>query len=354
MANLYRLANRISGEVPGCDLDLVMWKITEALGKIYDEIDWSFQRQITYANWLCPGQVASSGTTTVVPYSNQVIFDAAATASLNTYLAGPGAVFVTTLQYRDPAYSIYNIVGYDNGTINPGLVTLTLDRPWLEPTSGPGQPYMIYQAYFVAPCKDFHKFIEIRDTTNSGSINFWGKTQADLAREDPQRTDFSDPGYCVPAGFDFRPGSSTLGYPMFELCPQQLSYLPYSFSYRRKGIDGYPGGLPESFQDFQNYPLPTPITEQLIGFETKVCLYEYKEANKDAQQARGSGANWPLLIQIAAKRYAELLNKLIAIDLNLNGEAMQSLPGRGQGNCGGPYSNQLGQFSVGGYPDYSD
>src|ERR1017187_8243255 len=256
MASLYKLANRISGEVTGTDLDLVMWKMNEALGKIYDEVDWSFQRTITYANWLCPGQVANSGTTTVTPYSDQVTFDAAASAALNTYMTSPGSTFVTTLQYRDPAYSIYNIVAIDQ--TDPNAFVLTLDRPWLEPTSGPGQPYMIYKAYFVAPVLDFKKFIEIRDTTDAGPLDFWSMPQGDLANLDPQRTNFSDPGWCVPAGFDYRANTSTPGYPMFELWPQQLSYLPYSFSFRRRGITGYATGLPESFQDFQTYILPQP------------------------------------------------------------------------------------------------
>jgi hypothetical protein len=419
MANLYKLANRISGEVPGCDLDLVMWKMSEALRKIYDEVDWAFQRGITYANWLCPGQVANSGTFTVTPYSNTVTASTGASQQINGYAALPGAALLTTLQYRDPAYSIYNIDGVSgDGTVSyvttltpgsgqtPGTYTVpvldgggsgsggavavtvesdgtvslspvvvtagsgyvqpyftfseggtpatfqvfqnvvfTLDRPWLEPTSGPGQPYMLYQAYFVAPVKDFHKFIEMRDTTNSAPIDFWTMTQAELAIRDPQRTEFTDPSYCVPAGFDTRPNSSTYGYPMFELWPQQLDYLPYSFSYRRKGP------IPESFADFQNWNLPQPITEQLLGFETKVCLYEYKEANRDKQEARGSGANWLLLAALAKKSYDDILDKLIAIDLNLNGEAFTRLPGRDQPFGNAPYSNQLGGLNVGGYPE---
>ena len=439
MASLYKLANRISGEVPGCDLDLVMYKMSEALSKIYDECDWSFQRTSTYANWLCPGEVASWGCFTVTPYSNTVTANKAASESINRYTSFPGAALLTTLQYRDPAYSIYNICGVggdgttsyvniltrgsgqtpgtytvpvlDNGgpgvggtvsvvintagevegipvwergrwhdgppiewqvevlTLGSGYtnpyidfaeggtpatfqvfqnVVLTLDRPWLEPTAGPGQPYMIYQAYFVAPVKDFHKFIEMRDTTNSSPINFWSMTHAELAIRDPQRTEFADPSYCVPAGVDQRPGTSTPGWQMFELWPQQLCYLPYSFSYRRKGQ------IPESFQDFQTMELPFPITTSLLSWKTKEVLYQYKEAQKDTQQARGSGANWLMLAQGAAKEYGATLDKLIAVDLNLNGEAFGRLPKHGASISGEPYSNQLGDFNVGGYPDYSD
>src|ERR1017187_8198727 len=91
MRSLYDLANKISGEVPGTDLDLVMWKMGEALSKIYDEVDWSFQRTITYANWLCPGQIANSGGFTVTPYSTTVTANLAASQQINGYTAQPGA-----------------------------------------------------------------------------------------------------------------------------------------------------------------------------------------------------------------------------------------------------------------------
>jgi hypothetical protein len=434
MAGLIKLANRITGLVPEVDLDLAMWKMSEAITKIYDECDWAFQRSIVYANWLCAGQIGTNGSTTVTQGSPTVTLNTPATQQINGYVSQITAALLTTLQYRDPAYSIYNIVGatgllgsggdgtvsyvttftpgaaqtpgtyivtvldagntgsggtlsitvQPNGTVTtaPTVLTagsnylqpyitfaeggtpatfqvfqnivLTLDRPWLEPTNGPGQSYMIYQAYFVAPVLDFHKFIEIRDTTNAAPIDFWTMTQAELAIRDPQRTEFTNPSYCVPAGFDYRANSSTYGYPMFELWPQQLDQLPYSFSYRRKGITGYATGVPESFLDFQTYPLPQPITHQLVEQATLVKLYEYKEAQKDKSAARGSGANWLLLIQTAQKRYEESLDKLIAIDLNLNGEAFTRLPGRAIPINNVPYSNQLGGLNVGSYPETSD
>jgi hypothetical protein len=421
--SLYKLANRISGEVPNTDLDLVMWKMQEALGKIYDECDWSFQRTITYGQWLSAGQVANTGTFTVTPYSPTITASLAATQAINNYEALPSSAILTTLQYRDPAYSIYNIVGeggdgtvaYVNiltagsgqtpgtyvvnvldsagpgsgGTVqvvvsSSGTVTaaptvltpgsnyvspyflftaaggtgatfqvfqnivLTLDRPWLEPTSGPGQPYMIYQAYFVAPTADFRKFIEIRDTTNAAPLDFWLMTQAELAIRDPQRTQFADPDYCVAAGVDQRLNSSTYGYQMFELWPEQLNSLPYSFSFRSRGP------IPQTQVDFLTLQLPYPITEHLVDHATKVELYEYKEAQRDKTDQRGAGANWVMLQQIAQKRYYETLNKQIAIDLNLNNEAFTRLPSRARGISGEPYSNQLGQLNVGSYPQGGD
>lgn len=414
----YTLGKKITGEVPKTSLDLVLQKMQDALGKIYDQTDWSFQRTITYANWLCPGQVANTGTFTVTPYSPTVIADATATQAINTYTASPGSVFLTNLQFRNPAYSIYNIIGVGlNGTIayvtvltpgsgqtpgtytfsvldagGPGTgatvsitvtsagtvvaqpivltpgsgyvtpiiafseggvaatfsvnenLTFTLDRPWLEPVNGTSN-YQLYQAYFVAPVADFRKFIEVRDTTNAAAIDFWTMTQAELAIRDPQRTEFADPSFVVPAGVDQRPGSSTLGYQMFELWPQQLSYIPYSFSFRRRGI------VPQTQTDFLTTTVPYPLTEELLEWRTLEVLYQFKEAQKEKDQARGSGANWMMLSQYAQKEYSNVLDKILAIDVNLNAELFTRIPGRARPLSNLPYSNQLGGLNVGGYPE---
>lgn len=331
--SFYTMSKSITGEVPGTMLSLVQNKVAEALGKVYDEYDWSFQTQ--YAGWLAPGQLANSGTYTVTPYQNTVIANATATAVLASLAAPP---LLTTLQYRDPSRAIYNIVGYDT-TANAPFATLTLDRPWMEPTRGPGQPYMIYQAYFVSPVKDFRKFIEVRDTTNARRIDYWSYSQADLARSDPQRTRFSDPRYVVPCGVDNRPGSATLGYPMFELWPQQLSLVPYSFSFRRRG--------PELVKPTDT--VPYPLTEELVMHRAKEILYLFKEAQKGEDIQRGSGANWLMLAQGSKAEYREVLENIQAIDCNLHNDFVTHLDTNG--GSGQPFANRLGQFNVGGFPE---
>lgn len=394
-------------------MSLAQETVVQAIGKIYDECDFSFQRAITYGQWLCPGNVANVGTYTTIPYQDTVLADGTATNALALGLASSG-VFVTTLQFRNPAYSIYNIIGMSsadtvgylqiasagssqtpgiyivnaagdgtgaqasiivdsNGTVtqtpvilNPGSgytsatftlaeggtpatfnallnTILTLDRPWLEPLNGPGQNYQIYQAYFVAPVQDFRKFIEVRDTTNSAPLDFWTMTQAELAVRDPQRTEFSDPSFVVAAGVDTRPGTSTSNYPMFELWPQQLSYIPYSFSYRRRGV------VPQTYADFVNTSPPYPLTEELVTWRSLEVLYQFKEAQKDKEMARGSGANYIILAQMAKKEYDEVLDKILAIDLNINNEMFTRIPGRGKPLSDQPYSNQIGQLNIGGY-----
>ena len=289
--SLYTIAKSLTGRVPNTPLALAQETVQDALGKIYDQTDWSFQRAITYANWLCPGQIANVGTASVAPYSTIVTLDATASAALATGLLNAG-VFCTTLQFRSPSYSLYNIVGYDPTV--PTAAVLTLDRNWLEPLTGPIS-YMIYQAYFVAPVQDFRKFIEVRDTTNADRLNFWSLTEAELAVRDPQRTEFADPSYVVAAGVDQRPGTATPGWQMFELWPHQLSYVPYSFSFRRRGI------LPVTYADWQTMTPPYPITDELVKWRSLELLYQYAEAQKDKTMARGAGANFMLLAQMAGK-----------------------------------------------------
>src|ERR1700748_2273692 len=217
--SLYTMARTLTGLVPETPLALAQNAIVEALGTIYDTTDWSWQKG--FSGWLAPGVLFNTGSTTTTPYSPYVVGDATTTQMIQNYTGAPP---LTTLQYRNPGYAIYDIIAVDlgndpNTSPNYPFATLTLDRPWMEPTTGPGQPYMIYQVYFVAPVKDFRKFVAIQDMTNDQEINFWSMTQGQLAVEDPERQDFSIPEFVVPAGVDQRQGSSTYGWQRFELWP---------------------------------------------------------------------------------------------------------------------------------------
>lgn len=344
----YNIAKQLTGRISNTPLALAKDTVREALVKIYQDRDWSFERAITYANWLVPGNVVNTGTFTVSTYSNQVVASAAATAAIIAWVNAPvGKPLITTLQFRNPAYSIYNIIGYDDGTSpdspNPGFVTLTLDRPWLEPVNG-STAYMIYQCYFVAPEKLFKKFVEARDTRNAWPLDFTSMTQSVLAQRDPQRLRYADPSYIVPAGVDRRPNTSTPGWQMFELWPQQLSYRSYSFSYRAMAP------IPESYEDFMTMEPPYPLNEELVRHRAEELLYQYREAQKDQSAARGSGSNWIILSQMAQKEYQEQLDKVTAIDLNLNGEELHYTRQGPGAAYSGPYSNYAGQLNIGGFP----
>ena len=336
--SLYTVAKRLTGVIPGTPLTLAQDSVYKALESIYDQMDWSWSKG--FSGWLCPGMLFNTGTTTTTPYSPAIIADATLTALLAAYAGQP---FITQLQYRNPSFAAYNIIAYDT-TSNAPFATLTLDRPWMEPTSGPGQPFFIYQVYYAAPVQDFRKFIEIRDPISDGSLDFWSMTQADLSRKDPQRLDFSNPRYVIPVGIDQRPNSATLGWQMFELWPHQGNYVPYSFSYRNKGP------LPQNASDWMTMTAPYPITESMVEWRAREVLCQFKEAQKGQEAARGSGANWILLSQMAQKEYAYLLGESIAIDLNLDGQ-QQSQVGRRAFSQSGPYATMGGRLNLGGYPD---
>jgi len=341
---LYDVSFALTRLVPGMALARCQTAVRRALEAIYDQVDWSFQKG--FAGWLAPGMVFDGvGTFTTTPYSNQIIADATATAALVAYTGQP---FITQLQYRNPAFAVYDIVGYDYNTINPGFVTLTLDRPWMEPGSGSGQPYYIYQHYFVAPVKDWRKWIAIQDFTNNQTLDFWSLTRADLANLDPERQDQSIPTNVVPAGIDQRQGSSTYGWQRFELYPWQGNLCPYTLSYRRRGC------LPESQSDWMSMYPEAPITENMVEFKAKEILLLDKSAEMESK-VPGSGKGMTLLSALAQKQYYEYFGQVLSIDLNLDGENFTHVHQAGKWQNGESYATMgpNGRVNLGGYPSGS-
>ena len=111
--SLYDVAMNLTRLVPDTPLARSQTAVHRALQAIYDQTDWSFQKG--FAGWLAPGMVLNGvGTFTTTPYSNQIIADATATAALEAYTGQP---LITQLQYRNPAFAIYDIIG--KNTTNP-------------------------------------------------------------------------------------------------------------------------------------------------------------------------------------------------------------------------------------------
>lgn len=333
--SLITMSKSLALEIPGVAQSFAGTKLNEGLQKTYDETDWSFQTQ--QAGWNNPGLVASLGTVTVTPYSATVTGDAVATAA---WAALSGRPLLTELQFRNPSYALYNIIAYD-GSGSPPFATLTLDRPWMEPITGAGQTYWIYQAYFPVPVSDFTKFIEIRDTTNNAPVDFTSISQDDLSVMDAQRLIFGPavPTYAVPWGTDMRVGSPTLGYILYEIWPHNLSHIPYSFSYKRSGP------LMVKMSD----TVPYPLTEDLVTWRAKEILYQYKEAQKGEQVERGSGANFQFLAQAAQAEYQSRLKQIRAKDANLHRDFLtHSRSGLGAQRTNDGYSTeQLGLLNIG-------
>lgn len=287
------MAFQIAGEL-GIPMPLTQTLLNEALGDILDSQMWSFQ--LKESGWLTPGLLfqtgtQSAGTITATPYSDQIVGNATAAAAWVAYASMP---LLTSFQIRSPFYSLYNIIAWD------GVNTFTIDRPWMEP-GGAGLAYMIYQAYFPVPVSDFKRFFDIRDTTNASPVDYWSLSQMDLAVIDPQRTNFNQPAYAVPYEVDARTNSATLGNMMYELYPQPLSQLPYSFNYLRRGV------LLSAPSD----TLPAPLTEDLVKWKTREAAYLWKESQKGDGVARGSGADFKFLALAAAEEFKKK-KKIIA------------------------------------------
>ena len=401
------MATSLQGDVPNVARAQAISAIQRAIGKIQDDRSWSFQN--AESGWL-PGKVLlNSGTFTVEPFSPIIVADVTATMAINSLVGRP---LITELQYRDPNRFYYSIVASggngevayattltpgsgqtpgtytvtvgDNGGSGSGAIAtivvgpdgtvtlapvvtspgsgytnpfiifaeggtpatfsffqfaqLTLDRPWMEPTSGPGQPYMIYQVLFAAPVRDFRGFQAVLNTTNATRLNFWSKSQLDLSLDDPQRLVFADPGYVVSYGTDTRPGSATLGFQLFELWPHELSIEPISYQYERRG--------PELINPTDR--VVYPLTEELVMWRAKEELYDFAEATKSKDMARGQGANFQYLAQRAHAQYEEILSKVTAVDANLRTDLL-TRTGQRVGVFGEPYSTRTGQLNVGGY-----
>ena len=315
----------LCGRIPKLPRNLSGTFINRALENICDKSAWSFQ--LGEGAWLTP-KVITTGKATTTLGSNIVTGDAFAAPA---WIAGSTMIQpITARQFRAPAYSLYNIIKFD------GVNTLTLDRPWLEPAVG-AISYQIYQAYYPAPVQNFKRFLAVRDFTNAADLNFWQFFQSSLAADDPQRTVFNNPDRVVPYKQDTRTGSATLGWMMYELYPHQLAQLPYALYYLTRS--------PKLVSPTDT--VPYPLTEEVVLDRARVLAYEWKESQKGEEVTRGSGANWPLLMQAAEKLYDSRIAEIRKIDRDLADSFLTKIS-RMQNVPGAPfYSAITGSATVG-------
>jgi hypothetical protein len=196
-------------------------------------------------------------------------------------------------------------------------------------------PYMIYQAYYPAPA-GFKRWNNIRDTSNDVPIDWWSKTQSDLAELDAQREIFDQPEFAVPMGIDTRPGSSTLGCQMFELWPQPISQLPYTFMCQRN----WPA------LTNPNDTVPYPLTEELVRERAYEMCCLWKEASKGDEMERGFGANWQFLAKAHHEEYKDDLRQIRIMDRHLM-ELYFTKARQGGDFCGDPSGYTGNQANVG-------
>ena len=320
-------------EVPGIASSQAKKYLNRALEIIYDSQMWSFQ--LKESGWLTPGLQfpvpgspgTSLGNVSVTAFSDQVVPSASAKAA---WLAYTGMPLFTQFQFRSPFYSLYNIIA-----INSVTGVLTLDRPWMEPTDA-SAAYMIYQAYFAVPVPDFKRFLSARDTTNNWPMDYWSLSQKDLAVKDAERTIFDDPNYIVPYQQDQRPNSATFGNMLYELWPQPMSQLPYSYQYLRRG----------PFLQNPNDTVPYPLTEEPVVWRAKEVAFSFKEANKGEDMQRGQGADWKFLMQEAEDQFKKTMKPVKDRDSDLVSLYFQRYRPDFYNN-GEPFATDTGQLNIG-------
>ncbi len=305
--SLSTMIGEMRGTVPNYSASLARTHLRNAWSDVRNLAGWSFQLGNT--GYTVPG-LLNAGSVTTTLGDPTIIGDATASAAWAT-TSNPTSL-LTQRQFRCGAGTIYNIIAADFSV--PTAATLTLDRPWIDatvlnaPWIATGQGYSIYQPYIVAPVKTFQGweyFMDIRnvihlDVNNTRGI--WEKVNV----ADPQRQIFSNPGNLIPHGVDTREGSATFGWSMFELYPQPQSVFVYQVGYSWEG--------PELTDTPSLSAVPYPITEHLIKTAARVKAYEWAEANKNAANPRGAGADFRFLMQSAQAQYSAQLKEIRSTD----------------------------------------
>lgn len=291
--------------------------------------------QIAYATIFTAGSGQTPGMYTVAVLDNG---GPGSGASVSITVAANGTVVAApTLITAGSGYTSPYIIFAEGGTpatfVVQQIAVLTLDRQWLEPAQV-NSNYLAYQAYFAAPA-GFRRFYDSRDTTNNQEMDWWSYQQTDLARIDPQRTDFAQPEYIVYYGPDTRVGSATYGSPLFELWQGALTVLPYTNQWQVL--------WPELVNP--NDTVPYPLTEEIVKFRTYEVIALWKESQKGTDMERGQGANWQFLSVAYRKQYDDLLKKIRIKDKNIVDLYFQRM-NRTPGNIDG-FVSVNGQMGVG-------
>lgn len=288
------MQRELVGSVPKLPYAFARTLINRAWREIRERNLWSFN--LYEFAWITPPPI-QAGLATVIQGSNQVTFDATATAAINA-----GATLYSAIsarQFRVGISQIYNIIGWD------GAGTATLDRIFADPSSASAS-YLIYQVYYVPPFRDHLALLSVRNMQMFLDLDLTA-TRADIDARDPQRSWYQFPTYVVPFGIDIRGqgqldannvplDSSTLGYPFFELWGQPINVFNYDCYALRRNVDLT---LPAD-------TLPMAVGEDLVLAKAKWYAYEWSEANK-GMAPRAVGPDFKFLMGKVADDFKKLL-----------------------------------------------
>jgi hypothetical protein len=273
---------------------------------LYNIIGLGNNGTVAYATVLTAGASQVPGTY-VVPVLDPATGTGATlsiTVNANGTVTLPPIVLTAGSGYTTPYVTFSH--GGTAATFSVTLIaTITIDRPWMEP-SQENSGYLVYQAYYAAP-PGFKRWYQITDYTNNDIMDFWTFNQVSLAQEDPQRTEFEQPEYVVPFGIDNRPGSATSGQFLFELWSHPISQLPYTFNCQCN----WPALVNPTDT------VPYPLTEEVVKFRTYQEIALWKESQRGDEMERGSGANWQFLWKAHQEEYKDDLRQIRIMDRHL-------------------------------------
>jgi hypothetical protein len=254
---------------------------------------WSFL--LFESNWTTPG-IINAGAVTTVQGQNSITFNSAASTAILAQALGPPTTIIGR-QFRVGVGTIYTIWGLAN---NAGIVTLTLDRNYQEP-SGTNIAFSIFQCYYPAPYQDFWQWggggsTGVRDMINFNDL-ITSKSRGYFDQVDTQRSLYYIPTHVAPYTVDQNPASPTFGWQLFEMWSQPQYTLTYQLWGLRKGTP---------------LKLPTDTLPPQIGEDVVIALaeaYTWKWAEANWQRAWGQRPNFLALYRDSMTRYKQLFGE---------------------------------------------
>jgi hypothetical protein len=284
----------LRGAIPKLPFAFTKTLINRAWKEVREASLWSFN--LLEFSWPTPPPI-NAGTVIVTQGSATITFDTivavpAIIAGMTSYSA------ITARQFRvSSTGGIYNIISLDPSFASNGIATL--DRIFGD-QSASGTSYQIYQLYYTPPVLDFLGLYTVRNPAMYLNLDLT-KTRSWIDARDPQRSWYQFPTHVVAWGRDIRgqgttTPSATLGYPLYELWGQPVTFFTYQVYGIRRGADLVnPTDM-----------LPFSVGEDLVLAKAYYYAYEWAEANKD-QAPRSQGPDFRYLMGAREELYRKLL-----------------------------------------------
>lgn len=296
MGSLAQFASELKVWMPQIDPLACPTLVARAWQDIRKAREWSFLKQ---TGCVFAPSIITTGTVRVTQFSTQIVADATAAPFWNAVAITQAPAYPLTLrQFRVTGGPVYNIIGWD------GTNTATLDRPYAE-TSASGGSYQIYMPYWPAPAVDFSRWLSVTDQINAYRFKYKNlfRTQQELDKFDPNRTDYSLPICLAAHDYVTVPGDSQ-ARPRYEAWPGPVQQIGYVVVYQIEGDSvGLTGNIPRQVPDQVVMARARHYAHQVVAQQPNV---DVKTKMYHLQQARVSDAE-----------YFDLLNRACRTDNSL-------------------------------------